>query len=72
MPDGYSVKRLDDVPIVPGTGEPATWHPLQHHFQLRAFGANAFVAATSGIALIHEQDGMPGSSETRGSATTNG
>ena len=56
MGAGYSVERLESIPTVPDTGEPASWHPLQHYFRLTAFGANAFVAPAAGVTLIHEHD----------------
>jgi hypothetical protein len=63
VPGGYSVQRLEDVPTVPDTGEPAAWHPLQHYFRLSAFGANAFVAPEAGVTLIHEHDELAGGHE---------
>jgi quercetin dioxygenase-like cupin family protein len=50
----YAVRRLDEVPTVPGSG--VRWHPLQHHFRLSAFGANVFVADEAGDELIAEHD----------------
>jgi quercetin dioxygenase-like cupin family protein len=54
--DGYWVKRLDEVPLVP-TDDPDDfdWYPLQHHFGLRAFGVNAF-GGDAGIQLVAEHD----------------
>jgi quercetin dioxygenase-like cupin family protein len=54
--DGYWVKRLDEVPLVP-TDDPDDfdWYPLQHHFGLRAFGVNAF-GGGAGIQLVAEHD----------------
>ena len=54
--DGYWVKRLDEVPLVP-TDDPDDfdWYPLQHHFGLRAFGMNAF-GGDAGIELVAEHD----------------
>jgi hypothetical protein len=63
MPGGYSVERLERIPTVSDTGEPARWHPLQHYFRLRAFGANAFVADAVGETLIHEHDELAGGHE---------
>jgi hypothetical protein len=59
----YSVERLERIPIVPDTGEPALWHPLQHYFRLRAFGANAFVADAAGVTLVHEHEELAGGHE---------
>ena len=52
----YWVRRLDEVPLVP-TDDPDDfdWYPLQHHFGLSAFGANAF-GGDAGIQLVAEHD----------------
>ena len=50
----YAVRRLDEVPTVPGSD--LRWHPLQHHFRLSAFGANVYVADEPGDELIAEHD----------------
>jgi hypothetical protein len=50
----YAVRRLDEVPTVPGSG--VRWHPLQHHFRLSAFGANVFEAEAAGDELVGEHD----------------
>ncbi len=52
----YWVKRLDEVPLVP-TDDPGDfdWYPLQHHFGLTAFGANAF-GGDAGTQLVAEHD----------------
>jgi hypothetical protein len=54
--DGYWVKRLDEVPLVP-TDDPDDfdWYPLQHHFGIAAFGINAF-GGDAGIQLVAEHD----------------
>jgi hypothetical protein len=57
----YAVRRLDEVPTVPGTD--VRWHPLQHHFRLSAFGANVFVADSAGDELIAEHDEGPSGQE---------
>jgi quercetin dioxygenase-like cupin family protein len=57
----YAVRRLDEVPTVPGTD--VRWHPLQHHFRLSAFGANVFVANSAGDELIAEHDESPSGQE---------
>jgi hypothetical protein len=53
---GYSVKRLQEVPVVP-TDDPEDfdWYPLQHHFGIGAFGVNAF-GGDKGISLVAEHD----------------
>jgi uncharacterized cupin superfamily protein len=51
--EGYTVKRLDEVPGVPDPdpGDP-DWKPLRHHFGLEAFGANCFVQSEAGGRLV--------------------
>jgi hypothetical protein len=53
---GFWVKRLEDVPLVP-TDDPEDfdWYPLQHHFEIGAFGVNAF-GGDEGISLVAEHD----------------
>jgi hypothetical protein len=54
---GWWVRRLEDVPRIPPE-EPndPDWYPLQHHFGLTAFGANAYVAPSVGDLLVGEHD----------------
>jgi hypothetical protein len=54
---GWAARRLNDVPLVTDTeADDPAWHPLQHFFGLRAFGANAFVAREAGQALLEAHD----------------
>jgi quercetin dioxygenase-like cupin family protein len=50
------VRRLEGVPLVP-TNDPDDfdWYPLQHHFGLRAFGANAF-GGDAGTTVVANHD----------------
>jgi hypothetical protein len=52
----YWVKRLGELPLVP-TDDPDDfdWYPIQHHFGLSAFGANAF-GGDAGTSFVHEHD----------------
>src|SRR6266487_6751431 len=54
--DGFWVRRLDEVPLVP-TDEPDDfdWYPLQYHFGLSGFGVNAF-GGDSGTRFVAEHD----------------
>jgi hypothetical protein len=76
--DGWSATTIGDVPTQPDGPGPADWKPLRHHFGIRAFGTNAWVATEAGQELIEEHDeveddGSPGHEElyaiTRGRAT---
>lgn len=62
MAAGYFVKHLSEIPTVPGETEPV-WHAVQHHFGLRAFGVNAFVAPAAGATLVHAHDERRGGHE---------
>jgi hypothetical protein len=54
--EGYWVKRLDELPLVP-TDDPDDfdWYPVQHHLGLRAFGVNGF-GGDAGTVLVAEHD----------------
>jgi hypothetical protein len=50
----FAVRRLDEIPQVPDAD--VDWHPLQHFFDLTAFGANLFVARDPGDELVARHD----------------
>jgi hypothetical protein len=53
----YAVRRLDELPVVPPDEDwEPLWHPLQHFFELTAFGANVYVARADGDQLLGEHD----------------
>jgi hypothetical protein len=52
---GWSAARLDEIDSVDGPG-PAAWKPLRHHFGVRAFGVNAWVATEAEQELVEEHD----------------
>jgi Cupin domain len=60
----YAVARLEDLESIPGPGS-LTWHPVRAHFDLRAFGCNAYTAATAGEDVVepHDEAGDPGHEE---------
>jgi len=74
-PEGYAVASLDTLPA-PADRAGAAWKPLRHHFNVTAFGVNAWVAADEGDEVVEEhteiQDGVHGHEElylvTRGYA----
>lgn len=57
MTDRYAVARLDDLEAVPGPGS-LTWRPVRAHFDIRAFGTNAYTAAQPGEDVVepHTED----------------
>ena len=53
---GWSTASLDEVPTQPNGPGPAAWKPFRHHFGIRAFGINAWIADSDGQELIEEHD----------------
>jgi hypothetical protein len=53
----FAWAQLDEIaPVVqPDPGEPE-WRPVRHHFGIRAFGVNAWVAREAGDLVIEEHD----------------
>lgn len=60
----FAVAHLDDLESVPGPGT-LTWRPVRAHFELRAFGCNAYTAAEAGEDVVepHDEAGDPGHEE---------
>ena len=60
----YAVARLNDLDSIPGPGS-LTWRPVRAHFDLRAFGCNAYTAAAAGEDVVepHDESGDPGHEE---------
>lgn len=53
----YAVRRLDELPVIaPDEDGDPVWHPLQHFFELTAFGVNVYVARADGDRLLGEHD----------------
>jgi tetratricopeptide (TPR) repeat protein len=51
----YSVAHIDDLETFPIEGqEGLTWRPVRRHFDIRAFGVNAYTAAEAGQRVIEE------------------
>lgn len=60
----WFARPLADVPTIdPEEAGDPVWHPLQHHFGLTAFGANAYVAAESGGELLGAHDELASGQE---------
>jgi hypothetical protein len=53
MPRAPRSVHLDELEAIPGPGT-LTWHPVRAHLGLRAFGANAYTAATHRHAVAAE------------------
>jgi hypothetical protein len=53
--DGWAAATLADIPSA-GGDEPPEWKPLRHHFGIRAFGVNAWVARKPGDEVVEDHD----------------
>ena len=61
---GWYAKPLAEVPSVPPEQpQDPDWRPLQHHFRLTGFGANAYTAAEVGQELLGEHDELASGQE---------
>ena len=60
----YAVAQLDELESVPGPGS-LTWRPVRAHFDVRAFGCNAYTASAAGEDVVepHDEAGDPGHEE---------
>lgn len=60
----YGVARLDELESIPGPGS-LTWRPVRAHFDVRAFGCNAYTASAAGEDVVepHDEAGDPGHEE---------
>lgn len=60
----YAVARLEDLESIPGPAS-LTWRPVRAHFDLRAFGCNAYTASAAGEDVVepHDETGDPGHEE---------
>jgi quercetin dioxygenase-like cupin family protein len=57
----YAVTTIDDVPSIDDEG--VDWKPIQHYFQLTAFGMNVYRATEAGTHVIGDHDELAGSHE---------
>jgi hypothetical protein len=60
----FAVARLEDLDSIPGPGS-LTWRPVRAHFDVRAFGCNAYTASAAGEDVVepHAEAGDPGHEE---------
>ena len=59
----YAVARLEDLDSIPGPGS-LTWRPVRAHFDVRAFGCNAYTAAAGeDVVEPHHEAADPGHEE---------
>ena len=54
----WAVARLDDIEPLPGPGT-LTWRPVRQHFDIRAFGTNAYTADEAGHDVVEPHTESP-------------
>lgn len=59
MTDGYRVASLDEIEIPP-LANTARWSSIRRHFDIQAFGVNAWAADEAGQDVIGEHDEVTG------------
>ncbi len=52
---GYAITHIDEIPELESPGE-SPMRPVRHHFEITAFGVNAFTARNAGDRIINEHD----------------
>jgi quercetin dioxygenase-like cupin family protein len=57
----YAVTTIDALPSIDDEG--VDWRPIQHYFQLTAFGINVYRAAEAGTQVIGDHDEAAGDHE---------
>jgi hypothetical protein len=60
----FAVANIGDLESIPGPGS-LSWRPVRAHFDIRAFGCNAYTAAAAGEDVVepHDEAGDPGHEE---------
>lgn len=64
MPTPPTIIGLDQIAPIPGP-DTLTWLPVRHTLGIRAFGANAYVAARAGDDVVELHDELPDPDEDR-------
>jgi hypothetical protein len=60
---GYKTAHISEIPSLPTDLVEAEWKPVRHHFGIRAFGTNAYVALAAGEQVIEEHSEGSGGHE---------
>lgn len=50
----YTVAHIDELESYPVDDEGLTWRPIRRHFDIRAFGVNAYTAEKAGDRVVEE------------------
>jgi tetratricopeptide (TPR) repeat protein len=59
----YSIARIEDLESYPVDDEGLTWRPIRRHFDIRAFGVNAYTARNAGDRVVEEHREQGGHEE---------
>jgi tetratricopeptide (TPR) repeat protein len=51
---GWETARIDELEAYPVDDEGLTWRPIRRHFDIRAFGVNAYTAEQAGQRVVEE------------------
>ncbi|MGH2981224.1 MAG: hypothetical protein ACRDKV_04165, partial [Solirubrobacterales bacterium] len=54
----FAVAHLDELESISGP-ETLTWHPVRAHFDIRAFGTNAYTADREGMDVVEPHTENP-------------
>ena len=54
MSTGWGIARIDELDSYPVDDEGLTWRPIRRHFDIRAFGVNAYTAERAGERVVEE------------------
>jgi mannose-6-phosphate isomerase-like protein (cupin superfamily) len=59
----YSIARIDELESYQVDDEGLTWRPVRRHFDIRAFGVNAYTAKSAGDRVVEEHREQNGHEE---------
>jgi hypothetical protein len=60
---GWNIARIDELDAYPVDDEGLTWRPIRRHFDIRAFGTNAYTAEQAGQRVVEEHREQNGHEE---------
>ena len=60
---GWEIARIDELDAYQVDDEGLTWRPIRRHFDIRAFGANAYTAEEAGQRVVEEHREQNGHEE---------
>ena len=60
---GWEIARIDELDAYPVDEEGLTWRPIRRHFDIKAFGVNAYTAEQAGQRVVEEHREQNGHEE---------